>query len=91
MKNAWKKAALLLALVWALLLPLGALADETAEQFALNVSWTDGEGNLQTAPAARVPYENFTDCYWVQVPAGTALDALTLHIVDTTEIGRAHV
>ena len=84
MKNAWKKAALLLALVWALLLPLGALAEETAEQFALNVSWTDGEGNLQTAPAARVPYENFTDCYWVQVPAGTALDALTLHIVDTT-------
>ena len=31
-----------------------------------------------------MPYENFTDCYWVQVPAGTALDALTLHIVDTT-------
>lgn len=84
----WKRAlALLAACMMAFtLLPAGAFAQMAEEPFSFAVQWTDAQGAVQSAPAARMTYEGFTDCFWVQVPQDAPLDALTLQALDLTGV-----
>lgn len=88
--QGWKRAVALLAacMMIFVMLPVGAFAQtmEETEPFSFAVTWTDALGQPQMAQAARITYEGFEDCFWVQVPQDAALDALTLQALDLTSV-----
>ena len=76
--------ALLMALA-CLLLPCAGLATDLMNQdLIITVQWTDGWGVQASDPAIAIPYDGFTNRYWLKLPAGAPLDGLTLMIEDHT-------
>ena len=57
----WKRALALLAacmMIFAVL-PVSAFAQTAEEPFSFALQWTDAQGAMQSAQAARVTYEGF--------------------------------
>ena len=84
----WKRALALLAacmMIFAVL-PVSAFAQTAEEPFSFALQWTDAQGVMQSAQAARVTYEGFEDCFWVLLPPDAPLNGLTLQAVDLTGV-----
>ena len=82
-----KTAAFVLILALAIsLFPAAMAAGSNRSDLKFTVSWTDSNGNIQTADAVYITdSETGEGCFWVMLPPDAPLDSLTFSAVDPSQ------
>ncbi len=82
-----RTAAFILILALAIsVFPAAMAAGSNRSNLKFTVSWTDSDGNIQTADAVYITdSETGEGCFWVMLPPDAPLDSLTFSAVDPSQ------